>query len=59
MFLVDALRRTATEQLYRFESCPDYKQQTYMVEIILGALLIISLLIVTFTYWYNELYKKR
>ena len=35
------------------------KQQTYMVEIILGALLITSFSIVTFTYWYKEIHKKR
>ena len=33
--------------------------KTPVREIILGALLIISLLTVTFTYWYNEIYKKR
>lgn len=30
-----------------------------MVEIILGALLIISISIVTFTYWYKEIHKKK
>jgi len=35
------------------------ENKKYIIEIILVSLLIISVSIVTFTYWYKEIHKKR